>query len=1009
MDDNISEYLKADSFSPEALIKAGFMRDQIDEIKAGLDEELDVSLYADNELYSLQMREIRLGLEEKVDVSLFADKKYDWFQMQEIRLGLAAGLNVDLYADPSIPYQKMRELRKGLEDDIDLSDCLDKPAGLIRQIRHARRSGIDISSYIDEGYDTGQLEEIIICLENNVDIKPYLSKDLRKESINEIRLGLEHGVPVDSYAGIRYNNRQMHEIRLGLEKRLDTGIYASPLFGYEQMREIRLGLESGIDVGEYASLMYTWTEMKHRRLALESMYQDDILEAPLSGMAEDTDGYEHADVPGNAYTLDNADVTDNADATDNAYTPENAGVTDNADATDNADVPDNEVNAKASFGEIYEEAPGMKSMADTAAAGAIGAHSDAHSGAHSDAHSNAHSDETPEEVAKRVAPQTTVDSIRERALKNAREKVKRSSIEKKSSKPLADLNSFKAENAANIKAENAANINAAAAGEISGPEVSEIGNTDLEAEAKAARDKALKAKAAFIKARQRVRRSAEEEDVVYDSRGNKISIKSVRDDEKNEKSYGSEYSKHLQESILNIKNISVSIDPDEMAAYMTFKDRRLHYSEAEMLMALKKAGVVKGIFVDVIERIARKGVSDNNVLIAKGSYLLNDLDGYYNMNFDPDAEKGDEDQEYVEQDKDASIDFNKLTLLKKVNAGDLLMTYVPMVKGHDGYTVTGRIFHRKRGHELPVVTGHGFTVSDDGRVYKASTNGRMEFDDHGLIIHNVREIHDDIDGPEKIEYDGELYIYGNVGDNVRIDATEKIVIVGHVDAACLTCGGDIVITEGMNGGNQGSVKSERSVYGKFFESCNIEVKKDLYADYIFNSRVSAAGHVSLRGEKGCVIGGTLSASKGLSVKVLGNKTEVRTSIKIGQNDEFLKELARLNRKLKIASSELESLKSAYRGFNKKFTPEQRKSMDMYVKIQDAIYTKTKEVDSIRADINEVNDEINGIKFAKVIIYGIINKGTEIDFYGKIFKGHAEKNIIIQRIAEAVRVRPIGEG
>ena len=37
---------------------------------------------------SYQMEEIRRGLEQKLDVSVYADVKFNWQQMQEIRLDL---------------------------------------------------------------------------------------------------------------------------------------------------------------------------------------------------------------------------------------------------------------------------------------------------------------------------------------------------------------------------------------------------------------------------------------------------------------------------------------------------------------------------------------------------------------------------------------------------------------------------------------------------------------------------------------------------------------------------------------------------------------------------------------------------------------------------------------------------------------------------------------------------------------------------------------------------------
>jgi len=46
------------------------------------------------------MEEIRHGLIEGLDVSIYADPKYDAGQMSEIKYGLLQNLDVSIYADP---------------------------------------------------------------------------------------------------------------------------------------------------------------------------------------------------------------------------------------------------------------------------------------------------------------------------------------------------------------------------------------------------------------------------------------------------------------------------------------------------------------------------------------------------------------------------------------------------------------------------------------------------------------------------------------------------------------------------------------------------------------------------------------------------------------------------------------------------------------------------------------------------------------------------------------------
>ena len=74
-----------------------FDRMQLEEIREGIKNGVDVSIYADEKYIFLQMAEIRKGLENGIDVTPYLDEEYDWFQMREIRRGLIEGVDVSVY------------------------------------------------------------------------------------------------------------------------------------------------------------------------------------------------------------------------------------------------------------------------------------------------------------------------------------------------------------------------------------------------------------------------------------------------------------------------------------------------------------------------------------------------------------------------------------------------------------------------------------------------------------------------------------------------------------------------------------------------------------------------------------------------------------------------------------------------------------------------------------------------------------------------------------------------
>ncbi|MDE7021574.1 MAG: FapA family protein, partial [Lachnospiraceae bacterium] len=211
---------------------------------------------------------------------------------QEIRLGMEEGLDVSIYSKPELNWMQMEQIRMGLKDKVDVSAYADSAYGYntMKQIRLSFYSSTDLTSYLDRGFESNELEQIRLALEEGLPIDKWLTDDMYSQQIHEIRIGLYEGLDVSKYADSKFNWMQMQEIRLGLEKKLKISFFANYLFNHWQMREIRLGLEEGLDVSSYAKLIYSSTDMQKMRAELlanaktTNTAETDSLEASLNAL-----------------------------------------------------------------------------------------------------------------------------------------------------------------------------------------------------------------------------------------------------------------------------------------------------------------------------------------------------------------------------------------------------------------------------------------------------------------------------------------------------------------------------------------------------------------------------------------------------------------------------------------------------------------------------------------------------------------------------------------------------
>jgi len=70
-----------------------------------------------NQFNENQKHRIIKGLNDNLDVSIYANPEYSWRQMEEIRKGLEDNIDVSVYAKVKMSWREMERIRKKLENE----------------------------------------------------------------------------------------------------------------------------------------------------------------------------------------------------------------------------------------------------------------------------------------------------------------------------------------------------------------------------------------------------------------------------------------------------------------------------------------------------------------------------------------------------------------------------------------------------------------------------------------------------------------------------------------------------------------------------------------------------------------------------------------------------------------------------------------------------------------------------------------------------------------------------
>lgn len=252
-----------DKIDIDEYIKKNFDAEQLEQVRkakmAGIE---DIDRYFLFGMRGECMHEVLLGLEQNLDVSIYADEQYGWKQMKELRLGLEHQVDVSVYAKPLYRADQMREIRLGLEANLDVSkySSMVHPAQEMRIMREWLEDGKALPSNLSKLF-TGQLqEEMSKPADEEVKAWQFLqTEEGRLIDISEDMMKVYFTIPVGTKAAkftIEYIAKLLYRarVRRGISKKVLTEMIENKKFGVKTLVATGREPENGKD-GYYEYLL----------------------------------------------------------------------------------------------------------------------------------------------------------------------------------------------------------------------------------------------------------------------------------------------------------------------------------------------------------------------------------------------------------------------------------------------------------------------------------------------------------------------------------------------------------------------------------------------------------------------------------------------------------------------------------------------------------------------------------------------------------------------------------
>lgn len=356
--------------------------------------------------------------------------------------------------------------------------------------------------------------------------------------------------------------------------------------------------------------------------------------------------------------------------------------------------------------------------------------------------------------------------------------------------------------------------------------------------------------------------------------------------------------------------MSIEVSADEMSASIYVSEPGAggaNLTSEDIRSFLKNNRVISGISDVYLKQFEENPVYRRATLIAEGKAPENGKDGYVKYLFEVDPNKI-----KLKIKDDGKVDFKELNIIQNVIKGQPLAKKIAPELGKNGVNVYGTPINARNGKDVQIGLGKNVTIAQNGEIAVAEDSGQVLLSKGKISVETVMVIAGDVNtSTGNINGLGTVVIKGNVEDGFAVTAQGTIEVLGFVGKASLTSGGDIVVKQGINGGevdDSGLIIAQKSVWSSFITNATVQSGNNvIVSDGIVNSHVDANAKILCQGKRAKIVGGHVRAAEEVNAAVLGSPHGAETIIEVGYDPKTKEEIENLEAHQQVLEGKLDDL------------------------------------------------------------------------------------------------------
>lgn len=333
------------------------------------------------------------------------------------------------------------------------------------------------------------------------------------------------------------------------------------------------------------------------------------------------------------------------------------------------------------------------------------------------------------------------------------------------------------------------------------------------------------------------------------------------------------------EGVAEDASFFVKISRDKMSAWAV-PGQGGSVTAEEVRAALARAGVTWGIDDAAVEQLGQ-GPLTEPVLVAQGTDATPSRDAAVEYLF---SEEDDLGALHPRVRDDGTVDYRDLKPMYTVRPGTIVGRYLPAVDGEPGRDVFGAELAPVlpgRDTSAERFAGRDVSVAENGIDLVAGKSGRPVREGARIDIVAVYTVPGDVDfSTGNVEFNGEVYVVGDVMPGFVVKASGNVRIDGLVDSASIESGKDLLISGGIQGHGESRIVCGGQISARFIDSADVTCQGNLLViSTIVRANVVCGGSVTVMG-RGSIVGGKVKAITGIVCNSAGSSAGVHTSLEL---------------------------------------------------------------------------------------------------------------------------------